>query len=186
MDVWTVSLAVPRPITLSAAEAERAARFRFEDDRVRWTRAHSALRTILADYAGVEAEQLCFEAGPHGKPSLVGVTGVEFNLSHAGDWAMIAVCRIAPVGIDLERHRPKIDLAPLLARLGETNLPTSHAELLQAWTDREAKSKAAGGALFDQPSARARVVPVRAPENYAASVALIGYIPGISHCGTGS
>lgn len=185
VDVWAVSLAQASPAHLSEEEAARAKRFKFEEDRIRWTRARSALRLILSRYAGEDPAQICFTYGPHGKPSLLPFSELEFNLSHAGDWAMVAVTRGVPVGIDIERLREKVDMRPLLARLGETELPEAKLDLYQRWTTREAKSKAVGGALFDTPPANICAVKVKAPEGYSASVALVGYEPEIRYCADG-
>lgn len=178
VDIWLISLLDERETVLSPDEEIRAARFHFEDDRIHWTRARSALRTILATYTGSSALDLIFVTGPHGKPSLEGVPSqVEFNLSHAGDWAIVAVTTGSPVGVDIERARKGVDLAALLRRLGETSLPETNDELLRAWTRREAKSKAVGGALFDQHNHDFRIADLEAPAGYAASVALIGRDP---------
>ena len=185
VDVWAVSLAQAAPAHLSDEENARAKRFKFEEDRVRWTRARSSLRLILSRYAGEDPAKICFTYGPHGKPSLLPFSEVEFNLSHAGDWALVAVTRGVPVGVDIERLRAKVDMRPLLARLGETELPEATLDLYQRWTMREAKSKAAGGALFDAPPANICAVKVNAPEGYSASVALVGYEPEIRYCAGG-
>src|ERR1017187_3832505 len=184
VDLWTVSLTAPSPGHLSEDEIARANRFKFEEDRVRWTRARSALRVILSRYVGDDPFRLAFIYGAHGKPALL-VSGIEFNLSHAGDWAMIAVSRSIPVGVDIERIRPNVDMAPLLHRLGETDLPDATQQLYQVWTRREAKSKAAGGALFDKPPNNICAVDLNAPPNYAASIALVGYEPDVHYCGAG-
>lgn len=181
VDLWTISLADPRPEILSGEEAARAARFRFEADRVRWTRARSSLRAILSEYAGDSPESLCFSYGEHGKPALLPVMDVHFNLSHSGDYAMIAVARAAQVGVDIERMRPKIDIAGLLRRLGETDLPATVPELYQAWTRREARTKATGGPLFEKPPLDVHAVQVTAPYGYAASVALAGFAPVVQY-----
>ena len=165
---------------LSGAEAERAGRLRFEDDRVRWTHARSALRSVLARYAGDTPESLCFVYGAQGKPALSPPRDIEFNLSHAGDWALIAVAKFVPVGVDIERIRENVDIAALLRRLGESNLPQAVPDLYKAWTRREARSKAVGGAIFDPPDADARVLDLDAPEGYAAAVALLGYEPRVT------
>jgi 4'-phosphopantetheinyl transferase len=183
VDLWTVSLLDPRPALLSEEEAERASRFRFEVDRVRWTRARSALRAILSRYAGDAPEALRFVYGPHGKPALSPASDIEFNLSHAGDWALIAVAGPVPVGVDIEHIRPNIDMAALLRRLGESVPPD--ADLYQAWTRREARSKAAGGALFDPPLDAIRAIGIRAPEGYAAALALVGREPAVTYRGAG-
>jgi 4'-phosphopantetheinyl transferase len=180
VDLWTIPLTEPRPNLLSADEATRAARFHFEHHCIRWTRAHSALREILATYTGTSPGGLEFTVGQHGKPALRG-SGVEFNLSHSGDYAMIAIATSVPVGVDIERVRDDIDIAALLRRMGEEGLPETMAELYARWTGREAKSKAAGGLLFTAPSADVCVVNVDAPEGYVASVAAPGLTPLISY-----
>jgi 4'-phosphopantetheinyl transferase len=177
VEIWTISLVIETPVCLSSDESARAARFKFEADRVRWTRARSALRSVLAEITGAPASELLFDFGEHGKPSLRGAAGIEFNLSHAGDWAMIAVSRGVPVGIDIERLRSRVDIAALLRRLGEADIPEGAEAQLQAWTRREARSKARGGALFDPPSETVRATTLEAPAGYAASVALVGFEP---------
>jgi 4'-phosphopantetheinyl transferase len=186
VDLWTISLLSPAPALLSADEMARANRFRFEPDRIRWSCARSSLRLILSRYAGADPSALCFIQGAHGKPALLPSSGVEFNLSHAGDWALIAVTRAVPVGVDIERIRDNVDMASLLRRLGEVDLPDTAAELYQRWTRREARSKAWGGALFDPPAAHISAIDVTAPLGYMASVALVGYEPEIHYCGNGN
>lgn len=177
MDVWLVSLVDDGEIVLSADEEDRAARLRFGTDRARWIQARSALRTILAAFSGIPAAELRFVLGPHGKPAVADAGGVEFSLSHAGDWAMIAVTPGVPVGIDIERIRENVNMAALLARLSEQNVPDGQTALFSAWTRREAMTKALGGALMETPEGDLRVVNLEAPEGYCASLALIGHDP---------
>ena len=132
VDLWTIPLTRECPTHLSEDEVARANRFRFEEDRIRWIRARSSLRLILSRYAGSDPAELVFCYGKHGKPALVGATGVEFNLSHSGDWAMVAVARSVPVGVDIERMRANVDIAALLRRLGETDLPQAEAGALSS------------------------------------------------------
>jgi 4'-phosphopantetheinyl transferase len=188
VDVWLVPLESESETAfsqrvLSEDEEARAARFHFDHDRVRWIRAHSALRLILAEFLGAAPLELRFVMGPQGKPALVEGGGVEFNLSHSGDWAAIAVARNVPVGVDIERMRENVDMAALLRRLGETAIPDTRDELYRAWTRREATSKAAGGALFDRWEHDFGVRALAAPEGYCASVALIGYEPYVRQHG---
>ena len=159
----------------------RANRLRFEEDRIRWVRARSSLRLILSRYAGDDPARLVFRYGKHGKPTLLPFTEIEFNLSHAGDFAAIAVARSVPVGVDIERLRANVDMAALLRRLGETDLPQGEAELYQAWTRREARTKAEGGPLFTRPADDTRAIDMAAPPGYAASVALAGCEPVVRY-----
>jgi 4'-phosphopantetheinyl transferase len=177
VDVWTFRLTEPCRECLTAEELARAGRFKFDDDRIRWTRARSSLRLTLSSYTGTAPGDLTFNYGEHGKPALAGFPALEFNLSHAGDYALIAVTRDVPVGIDIERMRANVDMAPLLLRLDETDLPDTQQGLYQRWTFREAKSKAAGGALWEKPHEQIHAIALAAPEGYAAAVALIGHQP---------
>jgi 4'-phosphopantetheinyl transferase len=177
VELWTIPLTRECPTHLSEDETRRANRFRFEEDRIRWIRARSSLRLILSRYEGGDPAALVFRYGKHGKPALLPFTEIEFNLSHSGDWAMVAVARSIPVGVDIEQIRTKVDMAALLRRLGETGLPQAEPELYRAWTRREARTKAEGGALFDKPADDTRAIEIAAPQGYAASVALAGYEP---------
>jgi 4'-phosphopantetheinyl transferase len=179
VDVWLITLESDGETVLSPDEELRAARFRFERDRLRWIRAHSALRLILASFAEIPPAQIRFVVGPHGKPALADGNGVEFSLSHSGSWAMVAVTHGVPVGVDIERIREEVNMTVLLKRLGETDLPDTETGLYQVWTRREATSKAAGGALFDAPNSDFRVCHLEAPEGYSASLALIGRDPSV-------
>src|SRR5579871_4882596 len=133
VELWTISLTRDLPSHISEDELARANRFKFDADRVRWIRSRSALRMILSRYAGEDPGNLVFLYGKHGKPSIP-FSVVQFNLSHAGDWAIIAVSRTVAVGVDIERMRPNVEMARLLERLGETGLPTEEAELYHRWT----------------------------------------------------
>jgi len=181
VDLWTVPLTRECPTHLSEDEVARANRFRFEEDRIRWIRARSSLRLILARYEGGDSAAFVFRYGKHGKPALVSTTDIEFNLSHASDWALVAVSRRVPVGVDIERLRDNVEMAKLLERLGETDLPDSRPDLYHRWTQREAKTKATGAALFDRPAGDIHAIDIGAPEGYAASIALVGHEPVVRY-----
>lgn len=177
VDIWTVCLDIPRPLSLTAEERARADRFRFERDRLHWSHARSALRTVLARYLHLPPQDLRFLYGEHGKPALETGASLEFNISHSHGWAMIAVTREVPVGIDLEAIRDKVDIAKLLHRLGETELTGSVRDLFHVWTRREARTKTLGSPLMELPAGDLRVVDILAPEAFAASVCLAGCDP---------
>ena len=83
---------------LSADERARASRFVFERDRIRYVAARSFLRHIVAACIGGDPVDLSFSYGPHGRPRLSASHGLvpDFNLSHTGDLAMLAVSWAAP------------------------------------------------------------------------------------------
>ena len=175
VDIWTIPLDTPRPVILSVDEQARAARFRFEADRMHWTRARSALRAILAGYLHMRPEQIQFSYGEQGKPA---VREIEFNLSHARNWAILAVSELVPVGIDIEAIRDNVEIEKLLARIGETGLTgSSTEELFRRWARREARTKALGSALMELPPPRVCAVDIDAPPGFVAAVALADRMP---------
>lgn len=159
LHVWTVALgaAASAPADLlSAAERERAARFKHRRDADRYLAAHGALRRILSTYTGAPPGALEFRAGEHGKPSLVGpFGGIEFNLADADDLALIGVAR-SPLGIDLEALYPMHDLDDVaadhfsdaeLAALRALPQAERLAGFYRCWTRKEAFIKALGEGL---------------------------------------
>jgi 4'-phosphopantetheinyl transferase len=178
VDIWRVCLSTERQLHLTGAELERASRFHFEADRRHWSRARSALRTVLCRYAGIAPLDLEFQIGEHGKPALARAAVPHFNLSHSGEWALIAVSMHAPVGVDVERIRENVDIAALLRRLGEVDLPTARDACFKRWAHREARSKAHGGPLMIMPPSGTYSADVDIDPLYVAAVAVIGHSPG--------
>ena len=140
---------------LSADERTRAARFHFARDRARFLRRRAALRHLLAGYAGREPHALVFAQGAHGKPALPG-TGLEFNLSHSGGCAVLAVTRGRRVGVDVERieaERATLAVArrffaPTEAAAVAAAAPAERAvTFFRCWTRKEAYVKARGEGL---------------------------------------
>jgi len=154
IDLWLAQLeALPddddRDV-LSAQEYERAARFVFDRDRLRYLAAHRALRRVLAKFDTRMAGEP-FRHSLHGKPYLPPPCTCRFNLSHSGNWALIGVCEGGAIGVDIELMRD-IDDIELLARqhftAGELNelaaLKGEDAQraFLSGWTRKEACLKA--------------------------------------------
>lgn len=165
LHVWRMHLVQPEAALgelatlLSSEEREKAARFRFEHDRARHVTAHAGLRWILAGYLGCPPASVEMEAGPWGKPLLSGTgrtKGLSFNLSHSGEWGLLAIGRQQYIGVDIERHRDLADLD----ELAESVLTPAEMEILQAcpgetrtrcffqmWTRKEAVVKATGAGI---------------------------------------
>jgi 4'-phosphopantetheinyl transferase len=160
--VWRIGLDRPAESVarlarlLDADERERAARFRFERDRMRFQVGRAALRTILGDILGVPPPEVRFAYGAHGKPELAppwAASGLRFNVSHSDALALCAVSVHRRVGVDLERLRTLPDLEAIAARvfspreqnaLGRIPLPERQAAFFTAWTRKEAYVKALG------------------------------------------
>ncbi len=113
--LWSCSLDLPAAsfdeahALLCDDEIERARRYKFARDRRRFVAGRAFLRRTLAEHLSVNPRELDFVYGPFGKPELLphrtGKTA-EFNLSHSGDVAILAVTEGLSVGIDVERVAP--------------------------------------------------------------------------------
>ncbi len=157
VDVWPLALdGAPDPSFISPDEMERAARFRFPIHRTRFISCRSALRRILAGYVDVPPQEIRFEYGPQGKPTLAGNSVLEFSVTHTADRAMIAVAAGCAAGIDLERIRPMKDAGGMAKLIFSTRelaewecvdpLRREQA-FFQGWTRKEAYVKALGTGL---------------------------------------
>jgi len=140
-------------------EAQRAARFHFPADQRRYTVGRGVLRLLLGRYLTSDPQTLRFAYNAYGKPHLVAPgdeSSLQFNLSHSGELALYAFARHCQVGIDIERIRPDIDWAALVAQvfsrqeqLAFATLPMDErvAAFFRGWTRKEAFIKAHGKGL---------------------------------------
>jgi 4'-phosphopantetheinyl transferase len=144
---------------LSADERERAARFRFDIHRRRYLAAHIALHEILSRYIAAAPARLSFDLGANGKPRLShepGPSGVEFNLSHSNEMALLAVARGRELGVDVEHVREQFEFQEVAERFftakevaAMLSLPAElqRRAFYKCWTSKEAYLKAKGTGL---------------------------------------
>lgn len=149
--------------SLSPDEIARAERFYFPRHHDAFVVARAGLRATLARYLDVPPAALAFRYGDAGKPELPRadcgeLAGGEFafNLSHSGEWAICAVARRGPLGIDIERVREMNDAAGLARRyfsaaevgVWQRLAPAEQrAAFFRCWTRKEAYLKALGDGL---------------------------------------
>ena len=161
---------------LSAAEKARAARYRFEEDRQRYISGRTSLRRILAKRTSTRPAEVVIEEPEGEKPRLVladGEPSIFFNVSHSGDYAVIAVSDAAEVGIDIEQIRVDCPINQLARRYYAStefewlrNLPEGKKlqGFYRLWTIEEAVLKCAGvGLSVSTQSIRVRLVDDQAP-----------------------
>jgi len=144
---------------LSPDERDRAARFHFEQHRRRYLIAHIAMHEILGRYLQIDPAQLRFELGTNGKPRLpasLAASGVEFNLSHSNEMALLAVNRIGALGVDIEYVKPDFKFQEIAERFftakevaAMRRLPADlqRQAFFKCWTSKEAFLKAKGTGL---------------------------------------
>ena len=153
-----------RMAVTTVAERQRAALFHRRQDAEHYLIAHGALRLVLAGYLTCDPMAIRFGVRENRKPFLDGGT-LEFNLSHSGSLALIAVARGRRVGVDVEQLRPIADLESLAARIcspeelamlaGRAQTQRERA-FFTLWTRKEALAKATGegiGGVFRDASA---------------------------------
>jgi 4'-phosphopantetheinyl transferase len=144
---------------LSDREKSEFGKLIHPEDRWRRMAFRCELRRKLAELTGVDPADMGFEKNEHGKPSLPG--GPFFNLAHAGDLGVLAICRDAPVGVDVEpasRGKEIIDCLETIAHPGEAAELRKLApaelghDLIRLWVAKEAALKAMGTGLSVEPS----------------------------------
>jgi len=158
--VWWVNLSNELAVNqcfniLSEDEKERAAKFRFEKDRQHFIIARGVLRQILSLYLSEKPDAIQFEYGKNGKPFFPKNT-LQFNLSHAGEIALIALTKNNIIGIDVEVINRKIEVEQVAQHFfakGEfdrlMSLPKTqiYEAFFNCWTRKEAFIKATGDGL---------------------------------------
>jgi phosphopantetheine--protein transferase-like protein len=86
----------------------------------------AGLRHVLSLHSALSPNEWQFDYGKQGKPELTAAqyaqTGINFNLSHSGDWLLIGVLQ-APahgkryaLGVDIERRRDSTNIHTILKR----------------------------------------------------------------------
>ncbi|MBC8152224.1 MAG: 4'-phosphopantetheinyl transferase superfamily protein [Bacteroidetes bacterium] len=138
---------------LSPDEIERAARYHRSDDRLRFCGTRGVLRLLLARCTHQPADRIEFIAGVNRKPELN--SGWHFNVSHAGNWALIAIGKVR-VGVDVEWINPDFAFRDVLQASfspDEQYYINAHQDarpsFYQLWTRKEAMVKATGKGMDD-------------------------------------
>jgi len=155
IDLRQDELLVERAAQLPAASERRRADRATPAVRRQHIVSRAALRIVLARWLRCPPGALQFVADPSGKPRLVG-GAPHFSVSHSGDWGLIAVTPLGPVGVDIELCVPISELEAIAARVfapaaartvmsqrGERRVQSFYRQ----WTRMEAQLKASGEGL---------------------------------------
>ena len=113
---------------------------------------------LLARYLAIDPSAVELREGDHGRPALAAIhdDALDFNWSHSGDHALIAVARGITPGVDIERQRPRpkaLEIAQRFFSDDEIAVLASAAPerrggvFLDIWTAKEALLKAHGHGL---------------------------------------
>jgi 4'-phosphopantetheinyl transferase len=158
--VWRFRLADPAhgvvETTLTDAELARAREMSAPMAAASFVTSQVAVRQVLSAHMQVPPKSIEIVRGAHGKPMLDDAARpLEFNVSHSGDWGLLAVARM-DVGVDVEQVRPQ----RVHPRFEQRFLTPAERELLRArratdgdaaffvvWSRKEAYLKATGFGL---------------------------------------
>jgi 4'-phosphopantetheinyl transferase len=160
--IWIFPIKAPSRVVatlervLTADETDRASRFHFSHLSESFVIAHGALRYLLGRYLNRNPAELRFSYGDRGKPALTPPSGIQFNLTHSGNLAVIALTSGREIGVDVERIRPLPDMQSIADR---SFCPEEASEIMSlpqperdhafycCWTRKEAYIKAIGDGL---------------------------------------
>lgn len=144
--------------SLPATDAEKALLDTAELDSLtsrgsNYLRSRACLKRELARRLNTTPETLSFTIGPHGKPELP-QSPLHFNQSHSGELLCLAF-HDAPIGVDIERHRPKAATERLASRImcpqqlaAWQTRGAQAAEFFDCWCAAEALVKHAGLSIW--------------------------------------
>jgi 4'-phosphopantetheinyl transferase len=159
VEVWRVRISAEPAdrwrASLLPDEIARAARFVFPADRDRFTVTRGVLRSLLQRHLPSQARPLEFVFNRWGKPELPGGEP-RFNVTHSGDFALIAIAQHADVGVDIEEvsalRRVEELAASIFTSIEFARFACLDGEartrfFFRTWTCKEALIKAAGAGL---------------------------------------
>ncbi|HRD69452.1 MAG TPA: 4'-phosphopantetheinyl transferase superfamily protein [Legionella sp.] len=155
IDLWQFSLEHQLHIAdqlLNTDERARGDRFYFQKHKRRFTTARATLRIILARYLNTAPERLEFTYNSKGKPFVVNSQKLQFNISHTGDLALLAIGKEYPMGVDIELYSARSYEGIAKTLFSEQELhdfikaPSSlkPALFFHVWAQKEAFIKASG------------------------------------------
>ncbi|ALQ52095.1 4'-phosphopantetheinyl transferase family protein [Nitrosomonas ureae] len=131
---------------LSVDEQIHSQCFRQHEDRVRGIVTRATLRRLLAKYLMLPPYKIPIEKNEFGKPRLPAYYGIEFNVSHTGDFALIALSAKGEIGVDIEYcHRDVNNLwVHVLSSEERAQGIWSNRNFIDLWVIKESVLKALG------------------------------------------
>lgn len=141
---------------LDDTERWRLQQFLLQAPRSEYLMSRALVRSLLAEYTGIPAQDWRFSANQYGRPEIVSPASfrhLSFNLSHTEGLLACAISLDRTVGVDVEKVNQAIDpdeLAPLifappeLARWAAASSHKKRDTFFALWTLKEAYLKARG------------------------------------------
>jgi len=144
---------------MNGQERARHERFLFAHHRHQYLVTRALCRTTLSRYADVEPSRWEFGSNKHGRPEIVGPSGVpplRFNLSNSGGLIVCLITRVIDAGVDVEDLRRRAETLRIadryfspaeVAALRTLPADRQHRRFFEYWTLKESYIKARGMGL---------------------------------------
>ena len=157
--VWQVNIDLRTPprftsdCVLSKDEIARGQSFKRVADANRFLATRIALRLLLSASMNLHPKMVRLTQDTHRKLVLADTQGIDFNVSHSGNQALIAISTNGPVGIDIEERRMDFNWVTVTSHLLTARefryintLPSALAcnVFYDTWVAKEAFLKALG------------------------------------------
>ena len=141
---------------LTLEEVKRAQRYHQLKDSNRFIICRALLKYLIAEEKGLDISQIHFEKQANHKPYFSSDRSLFFNVSHAGDFAVIAIGN-CELGIDVEQIDTNFKYADILSSVfsvEEINF-INHSQYIRHtfykfWTRKEAIVKATGKGIDEE------------------------------------
>jgi 4'-phosphopantetheinyl transferase len=191
--VWSASLCLdPHELALmrevlSPDELLRCERSPLLQERNRFIAGRGLLRHVLAPYVHLDPAEIQLAYGYAGKPYLADDSlDIEFNISHSGDLALIAITAGREVGVDVERICDMPEMDEIVARFFTDRAKAEYQAaalvdrlqvFFRCWTEKEAVSKCTGQGIADEqplPVDNISIIPLAPAMGYAGALAISG------------
>ncbi|MFK5926018.1 MAG: 4'-phosphopantetheinyl transferase superfamily protein [Desulfuromusa sp.] len=136
-------------------ELKRAARLLDLQKKKQFIAARGCLRIILGRYLKIKPSHVQFQYNNYGKPVFAALhhSPLSFNLSHSGDWGVLAVVKKDAVGVDIEKIEYEIEFNQVaqhffnereLYTLSQYPSTRQRRGFYRLWTQKEARLKSMG------------------------------------------
>ncbi len=145
----------------SNIEQTRGQRYLLEKSRQQFIYYRASLRRILSQYLNINAVDLNIQIAQNGKPFVLNQTGemaLQFNLSHSGKNAILAVSKTVKCGVDIEQLKLSPQWQNIAQRMfsekaclklnQETNNQQRTILFIRYWTRLEACQKCHGAGIL--------------------------------------
>jgi 4'-phosphopantetheinyl transferase len=140
---------------LDADEMLRANKYRFLKDKNRFIICRGFLKILLAESTDFNPKDIRIGVGPNKKPFLPSHPSIFFNVSHSGEYALIAIGG-KHVGVDVEKVDRAFDFSEISPRIfNSAELEKldydsdTKKQFFKFWTRKEAILKATGKGIDD-------------------------------------